>query len=117
MREYFGKSKTDKRQFAEVRMRWEVLEGVEKLAEEPECFIFIFLCTRRTSAAADLNTTLEGTANKTFGSIPWTGFVRDIILHASVRINLQFTWIHRGTEAWIVSSSIFAFTVTLGIVY
>ena len=89
MREHLAVAHRHQRELAKVRVRGEVLERVQRLAEEAVRLVELGLAAA-APAPAEVDAAEEGAADEGLGGVPMPVFVRDVVLHARVRVYFQF---------------------------
>lgn len=96
-------------QLAPVRVGREILERVQERAEQPVRLVRRAFAARTAArASAEVDALSDQVAHEARRRRPPALFVREVVLHARARINLEFPRVDRSTQAWVDVSRVFA---------
>ena len=117
VRKHVSVAQSDQNKLAVVCMSREIFKSVQRLAKQTKRLVLISIAVVGTRRATLLNTFSQGRSDVLSGCGPvTTTLIRNVIFHAGLGINLEFSGVNRTTESPVVSTRILALSVALGVV-
>lgn len=119
MRKHVVVTKFPQRELGIIRVSAKVLNTVETLSETSQSFAEIFLIALVGTVSeqpAEVDASRKGILDVTERGRPATGFIGDVVLHASVEVDGKFSLADGSSEAIVVLPRICIVCVVLGVV-
>jgi hypothetical protein len=111
MREYIVESHLAQRKLNVVRVRCKVLQSMETLPQAPKCLAQILLLTLVVATtgvhAPVMDAATETELDVGGASRPVATLVRDVVLHARLRIDIELDLTDRASQALVKLTRIF----------
>lgn len=111
--EDLGVPEAEQTQLAPVRVCREILERVEESPEESVCLVVGGFSSAIAGATSKVDALQDPFANKARRGVPVSVLVRNVVLHARVRVDLKLDVLNRGPQTRVDPARISSWLVGL----